>query len=52
MKELFKRIITDFIEKEIKGIVPRAYNIPLVSKKVISLIGVRFDFGFAVAVHP
>ena len=41
MKELFKKIITDFIEKEIKGIVPREYNIPLESKKVISLIGVR-----------
>ncbi|MBN2895608.1 MAG: ATP-binding protein [Campylobacterales bacterium] len=41
MKNLFKKIITDFIEKEIKGIVPRAYAIPLESKKVISLIGVR-----------
>lgn len=41
MKELFKRIITDFIEKEIKGIVPREYDIPLESNKVISLIGVR-----------
>ena len=41
MKELFKRIITDFIEKEIKGILPREYGIPLESKKVVSLIGVR-----------
>ncbi|MEA1919895.1 MAG: ATP-binding protein [Campylobacterota bacterium] len=41
MKELFKRIITDFIEKDIKGILPRAYTIPLDSKKIISLIGVR-----------
>ncbi len=41
MKELFKRIITDFIEKEIKGITPREYKIPLDSPKIISLIGVR-----------
>lgn len=41
MKELFKRIITDFIEKEIKGIVSREYNIPFESQKIISLIGVR-----------
>ncbi len=41
MKELFKRILTDFIEKEIKGIVSREYKIPLESKKIISLIGVR-----------
>ena len=41
MKELFKRIITDFIEKEIKGIMPREYQIPLDSPKIISLIGVR-----------
>mgnify|MGYP000420299537 FL=1 len=41
MKELFKRIITDFIEKEIKGIMPREYKIPLDSPKIISLIGVR-----------
>ncbi|MBU1658498.1 ATP-binding protein [bacterium] len=41
MKELFKRIITDFIEKDINGILPRACTIPLDSKKIISLIGVR-----------
>ncbi len=41
MKELFKRIITDFIEKEIKGVMPREYKIPLNSKKIISIIGVR-----------
>ena len=40
-KDIFKRIIIDFIEKEIKGIMPREYPIPLNSKKVISLIGVR-----------
>jgi len=41
MKEIFKRILTDFIEKEISGIVPREYAIPLDSQKIISLIGVR-----------
>lgn len=41
MKNIFKRLITDFIEKEIAGIIPRDYDIPLKSKKIISLIGVR-----------
>lgn len=41
MKELFQRIITDFIEKEIRGIFSREYHIPLNSKKIVSLIGVR-----------
>jgi len=41
MKDIFKRLITDFIEKEIVGIIPRDYDIPLKSKKIISLIGVR-----------
>lgn len=41
MKELFQRIITDFIEKEIRGIFSRDYSIPLHSKKIVSLIGVR-----------
>jgi len=41
MKEIFKRLITDFIEKEIKNIFPRDYNIPIESKKIISLVGVR-----------
>jgi predicted AAA+ superfamily ATPase len=41
MKESFKRLITDFIQKEIKNILSREYNIPLESKKIISLIGVR-----------
>lgn len=41
MKAVFQRIITDFIEKEIKGILPREYKVPLDSKKIISLIGVR-----------
>jgi predicted AAA+ superfamily ATPase len=41
MKEVFKRLITDFIEKDIKNIQKRKYAIPLESKKIISLIGVR-----------
>ncbi len=41
MKDVFKRLITDFIEKNITGIIPRDYQIPLNSKKIISLIGVR-----------
>lgn len=41
MKELFKRLITDFIEKEINNIQSRNYNIPLETKKIVSLIGVR-----------
>lgn len=41
MKELFKRIITDFIEKELQSLQPRDYKIPTESKKIISLIGVR-----------
>lgn len=41
IKDFFKRLITDFIEKDITGILSRNYNIPLESKKIISLIGVR-----------
>ena len=41
MKEIFKKLITDFIEKNIKNIQKREYAIPLESKKIISLIGVR-----------
>ena len=41
MKEVFKRLIVDFIEKDIKGILSRDYDIPSESKKIISLIGVR-----------
>ena len=41
MKDIFKRLITDFIETPIKGILPRDYNIPLNSKKIVSLIGIR-----------
>lgn len=41
MKDVFKRLITDFIEKDIKNILSRDYNIPIVSKKIISIVGVR-----------
>lgn len=41
MKQVFKRLITDFIEKDIKNILPREFFIPIESTKVISLIGVR-----------
>lgn len=41
MKSLFKRIITDFIEKELHSLQSRDYDIPTDSKKIVSLIGVR-----------
>jgi hypothetical protein len=41
MKELFKRIITDFVVKDVKGVFPRESTLPLDSKKIVSLIGVR-----------
>jgi len=41
VKDIFKKLIVDFIERDIKNILPREYNIPLESKKIISLIGVR-----------
>ncbi len=41
MKETFKKIITDFVEREITGIHPRDTDIPLHSKKIISLVGIR-----------
>ena len=41
MKEVFKRLMVDFMQRDIKGIMPREYEIPLESKKIISLIGVR-----------
>ncbi|MFA6196707.1 MAG: ATP-binding protein [Sulfurimonas sp.] len=41
MKNIFKRIMVDFFEREIKNIFSRVYDIPLNSKKIVSLIGVR-----------
>lgn len=41
MRDVFKRLIVDFQEKEIGSIVPRDVKIPLDSNKIVSLIGVR-----------
>ena len=41
MKEIFKKLIVNFVERDITNILPREYHIPLESKKIISLIGVR-----------
>jgi len=41
MKEIFKNIIVDQQERRYKNISPRAYNIPMDTKKIVSLIGVR-----------
>ena len=41
MKEVFKKLIVNFVERDITNILPREYHIPLESKKIISLIGVR-----------
>jgi predicted AAA+ superfamily ATPase len=41
MKDIFKRLIIDFIESSLKPMIQRDYDIPLSSKKIISLIGVR-----------
>lgn len=41
MRTLLKRLITDFHEVPSKQVVPRDYNVPVDSRKIISLIGVR-----------
>ena len=41
MKELFKRIIVDFQESHLVDLIEREYDIPIQSKKIISLVGVR-----------
>ena len=41
MKELFKKIIIDFQESHTTDLIQREYSIPLQSRKIISLIGVR-----------
>lgn len=41
MREIFKKIITDFHEKRLHPTIPRDNNIPLDSGKVVSIIGVR-----------
>lgn len=41
MKDVFKRLIVDFQERQFGLIHQRDYDIPLDSKKIVSLIGVR-----------
>jgi len=41
MKGTFKILITDFQERTFGKIVPRDYEIPTTTKKIVSLIGVR-----------
>lgn len=41
MKEFFKKIIVDFQESHLVDLIEREYNIPIQSKKIISLVGVR-----------
>ena len=41
MKEIFKKIITDFHEQPTEALIPRDIRIPADSGKIISLIGVR-----------
>ncbi len=41
MKEIFKRLITNFQERNFDTIVPREYTVPVKTKKIVSLIGVR-----------
>jgi hypothetical protein len=41
MKDLFKGLITDFLERPLPKIVSRNYKIPTDTEKIISLIGVR-----------
>ena len=41
MKEVFKKLIIDFQERKFERIVLREYDVPLDTKKIVSLIGVR-----------
>ncbi len=41
MKEIFKKLIIDFHQRDFTNIVERTYQIPLNTKKIISLLGVR-----------
>lgn len=41
MKETFKKLITNFQERSFGTIMPRDYDIPTETKKIVSLIGVR-----------
>ena len=41
MRDLFKKIITDFHEKKMRPTLARDIRIPIDSEKIVSLIGVR-----------
>ena len=41
MKETFKKLIVNFQERHFGRIVPREYDIPMDTQKIVSLIGVR-----------
>jgi len=41
MKEVFKRLVVDSQERKYKNIIPRDYDIPLDSNKIVSLVGIR-----------
>ncbi len=41
MKDVFKTIIVDFMERELKEVKERDYHLPLNSKKIVSVIGIR-----------
>lgn len=41
MKELLKRLITDFVERELPGAKDREINIPVNTNKIISIVGAR-----------
>ena len=41
MKETFKKFIINFQERKFRRIVPCEYDVPLDTKKIVSLIGVR-----------
>lgn len=41
MKEIIKKIITDFIERNLPEVKERYLNIPVDSGKVVSIVGAR-----------
>jgi predicted AAA+ superfamily ATPase len=51
MKNVFKKIITDFHESQLQPVVPRDIQIPFNSGKIVSLIGVRRSGKTAILFH-
>ena len=41
MKDVFKKIITDFHEQDLPAVIPRDTQVPIDSGKIVSLVGVR-----------